>query len=220
MQEQDKLSIQIAINTEYRVLDLSYYLPLNIVFGLARRSHADNSAQPLLLETSGSTFDVPFALSKGWLKLLQGSDRHEVDLTSINVSPSTSRYISLPPKREGLMLKNFETHICGIGVPNELSRILQPGIEYRIQIATEQLHVQWWAYGEHSDLLNTEDMPMAASESTTLVISKSSGNPSFKVVPSLPTPPQVEVHLQMEAAVQSSSVGLFPLVITAYDPYH
>lgn len=212
--------LRITINCEYDVLDRSRQLPFAVVFGICRPKPKGSASdgESMLLSTSGSIFDVPFALSNGLLRLYRCSSWEEVDLGSFSATASAeSRYISLPPRRDGSYeLKFTESYRCPMEAVDELAERLEDNVEYRICVASNKLEVPWWAYGQPEDLLTPDRKPRVPSEAAALVcLGKARGRASFEVVPSLEWPPQVDVYLQTQdqQARPESQVRVLPLLV-------
>ena len=209
MQEAEKLKVHVKINSRYPVFDQSGRLPFSIIFGLRRRSPGDTDSRPTVLDTSGSMFDVPFALANGLLRLYRDQNRQkeEVDMSSLHAVAAEPCHISLGPwtREQTDRRRGFETYECRIDAENEVAWMLRPHAKYVVRLASKQLSVRWWAYGEPAELLMEDPRPNCASSSAALVNSKdSAGKAAFKTEPSLPWPPRVEVHVRMNSQASSS----------------
>ncbi|KAI1747782.1 hypothetical protein F4782DRAFT_519812, partial [Xylaria castorea] len=210
----EDLRIHIAIRSRYQVLDASGQLPFSVVFGLCRRSPADTDARPIVLHTSNSTLDVPYALSQGLLTL---HEQHEGDKQETQISltgqsktsdSESGEYLTLssPVGRTWHWREAITVYQYCIDPKSELASVLRPGRKYTIRIASGNLGVKWWAYGNGDELLDKQRSPTKPSETAKLVNSKpSAGKANFAVVPELPWPPKVEVHMQLCRDEQSAS---------------
>lgn len=210
MRKREKIKLKIRINSQCRVFDQSGGLPFSIVFGLSRRSPTDVDTRPILLDTSGSVLDVPFALANGLLKLYQGPNAEEVDLRSFQAPASKSQYLTLAAREEGQThpWRNLHTHLCRIHVTSPLAKLLQSNTKYTIRLASEHLAVQWWAYGEPTALVSADGTPTQASESAAVLVSSkpSTGKAAFTTVSSLPWPPHVETRMQLHHIAAATHV--------------
>ena len=61
------MRIYTQIDSCYKVIELSGQIPLNIGFGLYRRSLANPNPRPLLLDTASKVLDILYALVHGLL---------------------------------------------------------------------------------------------------------------------------------------------------------
>ncbi|KAI1120286.1 hypothetical protein F5Y10DRAFT_290036 [Nemania abortiva] len=202
----EELRIHTAIHSRYQVLDASGKLPFSVVFGLCRRSPADTDARPVVLHTSSSILDISYAISEGLLTLYE---QHEGDNqnTQINLprhsetsDSETGEYLTLssPVGRTGPWQEAITVYQYCINPKSKLASVLQPGSEYTIRLASGDLGVKWWAYGDVRDLLDKQGAPAKSSETAKLVNSKrTAGKASFAVVPELSWPPKVETHMQL-----------------------
>jgi hypothetical protein len=67
----DEFRIHVQLNSRYNVFDALGKLPFSIVFGLCRLQRSDTDSRPILIETAGSVFDVPYALAHDLLTLYE-----------------------------------------------------------------------------------------------------------------------------------------------------
>lgn len=200
----DDLSIHVRIQNQYQFLDATGQLPFHIVFGLCRRSPRDTDARPLILHTAKSALDVPYGLSHGLLTLQGESESAEIDV-DISSLPSESgdegTYLTLPSRidRTTGMFDSFTVYRYRVDPRGALAAFLQPGRKFTIRLASRDLGVKWWTYddGDGDNKLHGHP-PAWTSETAKLVSSKpSTGKATFKVIPSLPWPPEVETHMRL-----------------------
>ncbi|KAI1178865.1 hypothetical protein F4777DRAFT_535947 [Nemania sp. FL0916] len=207
-----ELSIHTAIHSRYQVLDASGQLPFSVVFGLCRRSPADTDPRPLVLHTSSSILDVPYAISEGLLTLHEQQDR---DSQSTQISlphqsetsgSGAGEYLTLssPVGRTGSWREAFTIYQYFINPESKLASVLQPGKKYTIRAASGDLGVKWWAYGDVHHPPDKQGALTKSPETTKLVNSKpTAGKASFAVVPELSWPPKVETHMQLRRNEQT-----------------
>ncbi|KAI1428866.1 hypothetical protein F5Y12DRAFT_730369 [Xylaria sp. FL1777] len=202
----ENLRIHTAIRNQYRVLDATGQLPFSIVFGLCRRSLDDVDARNLIFYTGNSALDVPYAISNGLLSLYEkdeaGKQETKVELSGRHrvFDNEYGKYLTLssPIGRRKHWRKDMTIFNYQIDPSSDLGSILEPGKAYTIRLSSEDLGVKWWTYSEYDHLSNMEAYMVQASETAKLVNSKSSaGKASFKVVPTLPFPPNVEMHMRL-----------------------
>ncbi|KAI3327894.1 hypothetical protein HD806DRAFT_339161 [Xylariaceae sp. AK1471] len=216
----EQVRIHTKIHSRYQVFDASGHLPFSIVFGLCRRSPTDTDARPLVLHTTHSALDLPFALSHGLLTLHEqhgGEQDTQIDLSGQLKSPDnkcgTYLTLSSPVNRTETKWEAFTVYQYRIDTDSQLASVLQPRKKYTIRLVSEDLGVKWWAYedgngnGNGQQLLNNQrSKTTQASETGKLVNSKSSaGKASFTVVPTLPFPPKAEVHMRLCRNEESTS---------------
>jgi hypothetical protein len=209
----EELKVQTAIQSRYHVFDTSGKLTFSIVFGLCRRSPADQDARPLLLDTKKSALDVPYALEKGMLTI-----HPQVNLTGLEDDEhDNGRYLTLPSPigRTESKLDAFTVYRYRIDPKSKLASRLEPDKEYTIRMTAEDLGVQWYGYGTPQELLGDNGEPLKPSETPRLVNSKSTnGKASFRVVSSLPWPPKVETHLQRAEIDENDPSSTYAVVLS------
>ena len=87
-----------------------------------------------------------------------------------------------------------------------MASILEPGKKYTIRLASSDLGVERWVYGDQKQLSNGDETPSHDSEAVKLVNSKSTAsNATFTVVKDLPWPPSVETRMHLCASSPSGS---------------
>jgi hypothetical protein len=210
MAQQDELKLHIRIHSLYQIFDQSGRLPFSIVFGLCRRSPQDTDTRSLILDISASIFDVPYALANGLLKLSEGQEETEVDLSSFDAKASPHQYVALPPpvRRAAHWNEDFEIFLYKIDSKSDLASLLKPNTKYLIRLGNRDLGVQWWSYGEPGELLpgvilSSENV----SEATKLVNSKeSAGKAAFTTRDSLPSPPDLDIQPRLRPQLPSSTI--------------
>lgn len=201
MDEPKQLQIHARIPSRYKVLDRSEQLPFSIVFGLCRDSSADIDPRPLVLDTTRSALDVPYALAHKLLTLHEyvSRDKQDVEvdlsrLTKIGGDNATHVVLPSPVGRKENEFKAFTTYMYHVDTSSELASILEPSKKYTIRLATEDLSVKWHAYGGRDQLVSEEGKPLQPSREERLVKTKSKfsgGHARFTAVSSLPWPPKV-----------------------------
>jgi hypothetical protein len=211
-----ELRIHTQINSRYQAFDASGQLLFSIVFGLCRRSPADTDPRPLLLDIAGSVLDVPYALAHGLLHLREQDSEAkqwvEVDLSRLkNVATKEAECLSLPSpvNRTKHWRDAFTVYQCHVDVNGELASILEPGKKYIMTLASEDLGVKRWTYGERKQFVDNDGKAGHGSEAVKLINSKpTAGNATFTVVKSLPWPPRIETRMRLCASSPSSDSAL------------
>ncbi|KAK7062282.1 hypothetical protein R3P38DRAFT_2758552 [Favolaschia claudopus] len=201
------LAIQTQIHSRYEVFDSSGRLPFSIVFGLCRRSSVDTDPRPLVLDIAGSALDVPFALANGLLMIHERDPSDirrfiDVDLSRLEDVPAhDAHYLSLPSpiNRTRHWRESFVEYLFPIEADSPLASILKPGKRYTVKLASEDLGVRWWAYGDRPEVVDGDGgVVRTQSENAKLVNSKSTaGNATFTCVSALPWPPRVKMGMRL-----------------------
>jgi hypothetical protein len=211
--QENQVKIHVSINSDYRAFDLAGKLPLNIIFGLCRRVKPEApEMRPILFDVSGSVFDVPYALANGLLNLYDRTKDRNVDVSEFDAPASESSFLTLHPKVKVPRL--YVDKICAVPLTPEsqLAKLLRQDTTYDIRLASNQLGVKWWGYGNPDELLD-EGKPNRPSEPGELVSVRGTGRGYFRVVESLPWPPPVEtlmsILLQSQAGDTVSGYFLF-----------
>ncbi|MCJ1330055.1 hypothetical protein MMC10_006736 [Thelotrema lepadinum] len=226
----NELRIHTAINSRYQVFDASGQLPFSIVFGLCRRSPADDDSRSILLETAGSVLDVPYALAHGLLTIHERNPADatqwiEVDLSRLKNVPTKEGCLLLPSpvNRTEHWKESFTIHLCHIDVKRELALILEPGKKYTIRLASNDLGIKGWAYSDRKQFTNdhepsSNESPSHDSETAKLVNSKSTAsNATFTVVKNLPWPPRIETRMHFYASPSPSASDVTPAIAKPND---
>ena len=213
----NSLRIHTQIHSRYQVLDASGQLPFGIVYGFCRRSPTDTDPRPLRFETAGSILDVPYALANGLLTI---HERNPADLTQwidVDLGPlkgvaaKESEYLALPSPVDRIehWREAFTVYVCYIDVNGILASILKPGKKYTIRLASANLGVKRWVYGDQKQVLDSDEESSHASEAGRLVNSHpTASNATFTVVKSLPWPPRIETKMRL--CVSSSASDTAP----------
>ncbi|USP75297.1 hypothetical protein yc1106_02571 [Curvularia clavata] len=200
-----KFYLHVQLHSRYNVLDASGRLPFSVVFGLCRLAKSDTDPRPILIETAGSVFDVPYALAHGLLTLYEerledATKWTEIDLSRMGeVEKSISNCISVPSPvgRTRNWKGDLTVYLGYIDLKGMLASVLKAGKRYRIRLASKDLCVKKWAYGDREQF--TADRGEAAKP----VNSYSHGHATFKVLESLSFPPRADTKLRL---VQGTSL--------------
>jgi hypothetical protein len=193
-----ELPLLIQIHNRYQVFDASGQLPFSIVFGLCRKSPSDTDPRSITLETAGSIFDVPYALTHGLLALYE-RDEHDGGWIAMeqsrmgDVGPGKSESISVPSpvNRPTSWRFNLTEYICPIDVQAALASILEVGKTYRIKLGSQDLGVKKWTW--------IEEIQGDGTDATKLISSRVGGNgtASFQFVKGVVWPPKVETRMRL-----------------------
>lgn len=198
-----QLPIKLHLDSTYApaVLDLEGAVPCDIV--LQVRRGASNLTRPMNILIDHSLFDIPYAFSKGLLKLIDLDSKEQVDLGFVGTSSepiANPRIIVLPPRTA--RLRRFEHDlVIPLRLNDRIKPALAPGHEYRVELGTLELGINWWSYGDGEDLeLRASNSSLPPSEPAKLVASKSAHR-DFSVVKSLPKPPNITIAMSLSSNI-------------------
>lgn len=198
-----QLPIKLHLNSTYTpaVLDLEGIVPYDIV--LQVRRGASDLTRPMNILTDHSLFDIPYAFSKGLLKLIDLDCKEQVDLGFVGTSPEPTanpRIIVLPPRTSRLPLFKYDL-VIPLRLSDHIKPALAPGHRYRVELSTPELGIKWWSYGDGEDLeLHASNSSLPPSEPAKLVASKSAHR-DFSVVKSLPKPPNISIAMSLSSNI-------------------
>lgn len=200
----DDLQLYSLIHHRYQVFDYSGQLPFSVVFGLCRRSRNDTDPRSMILNTKESVLDVPYALAHGLLVLdVEDPDLKEETANAIaklRLNKVSNTYITLPSPVN--RIQHWTTALIEyryeIDRSSELASILKPGTTYEIRIATPNLGIKWYGYGEEDRIIDDKRQPMRESERRKLISDRRHGRCIFTVVSSLPWPQNLVTRLQID----------------------
>lgn len=231
----EPLRVQTQLKSRYTVFDASGRLPLDIVFGLRRRS--DSDPRDLSFQVTHSFLDVPHALANGLLRLheLRSSDtspnKHvEVDLRHLreaiaNEEPAVVEHIALPSKSNRIAKRSqmgVTEHRYRVDPGSALASLFESGKKYSIGLANRDLGIHRWIDGDHTPSFNADTAVSSTSESAAetvkLVSNPHGGFAVFNVVENLTWPPPIETRMHLlspqtqESCSSSSDSPAHPLL--------
>lgn len=198
----EALRLHTVINKKYQVFDRSGLLPFSIVFGLCRRYPEDTDPRPLVLNTAESILDVPYALTHELLAIsghdVKTKSGFPVDVGKLSQIESQNSFITVPSPvgrtkhwRHSLVV--YEYHV---DPASELGSLLEPGNNYEIRI---KKGVNFGGKGHsytNETIGATINTISASTEQSKIVCSRADGRAMFKVVESLPCPPEIQTRMQ------------------------
>lgn len=217
----NELKIHVLIQARYRIFDASGKFPFTIDFGLCRHSADDTDPRSLVLDITGSALDVPYAIANKLLishgiNTLQ-RDRERLKHMSVGVPVGEGkRYITLPSPIG--RTKHYRDCFTVLEYPvdkgGELASLFVPGKEYCIKLTSQDLGIKWYTYLDDPSLHIDHDLLSRPSQTAKIVNSKrSAGHVTFKVVESLPWPPDVSTRLSLIPATNTTP-GCIQISIT------
>ena len=198
-----QLPIKLHLDSTYTpaILDLEGAVPCDIV--LQVRRGASDLTRPMNILIDHSLFDIPFAFSKGLLKLIDLDSQEQVDLGFVGTSPEPTanpRILVLPPRTSRLPRFEYDL-VIPLRLNDHIKPALAPGHEYRVELGTLELGIKWWSYGDSEDLeLHASNSALPPSEPAKLVASKSAHR-DFSVVKFLLKPPNISIAMSLSSNI-------------------
>ena len=212
----NELRIRTQLHSRYQVLDASGQLPFSIVFGLCRRSTADVDPRSLMLDIAGSVLDVRYALAHGLLTLQQQDSEAtnrwvEVDLRRVTkIVAKEGEYLLLPSPVNKIehWRDAFTVYHCPLDVNGSLASILEPGMKYRIRLASQDLGVKRCSYYNQDQSVGSVQTSILDPEVKLVSSKPTAGNATFTVVKSLSWPPKLETRIHLCASFSTPNAEL------------
>jgi hypothetical protein len=208
----DELKIHVLMQARDRIFDASGKLPFTIDFGLCRRTPDDTDPRSLLIDIAGSALDVPYALANKLL-VSQGIRTPPLDKKRLkHMDPNTSmaegeRYITLPSPvgRTKHYKDSFTMLEYRVDKDSEVASLFRTGKEFRIALTSRDLGIKWYTYIDDPSLPIDQTLLSRPTETAKIVnLKPSAGHLAFKVVESLPWPPEVSTRLHFIAATDTT----------------
>jgi hypothetical protein len=208
----DELKIHVLMQARDRVFDASGKLSFTIDFGLCRRTPDDTDPRSLLIDIAGSALDVPYALANKLL-VSQGIKTPQLDkkrLKQMNLNTSIEerkRYITLPSPvgRTKHYKDSFTMLEYRVDQDSEVASLFRSGTEFRIALASRDIGIKWYTYIDDPSLPIEQTLLSRPSETAKIInLRPSAGHLAFKVVESLPWPPEVSTRLCFIAATDTT----------------
>jgi len=215
----EPLRVNTQLKSRYGVFDASGKLPLDLVFGLRRKT--DSDPRDIAFQTTQSFLDVPYALAKGILRVheLRRSDsspeeHFDVDLSALrdaiadaDKEPAAPEHIVLPSRsnrteKRGQMGATEYRYRIEPGSP--LASCFEVGKQYSFGLVKRDLGTHRWIDSNHapSSETDTTSSPRTAegatdNETCQLVSNPHGGFAVFRVVESLTWPPPIETRMNL-----------------------
>lgn len=193
MASQLKLKLHLESTYSPAILDLEGTIPYDIV--LQVRRGATDLTRSMNILTNESLFDIPYAFSTG-LKLidLENSDQVDLSFLAATSKPTAKPTIITLQPRKTSPLPLFQYDVV---IPLQISTYLKPvlilGHEYRVELATVDIGVKWWNYGDDAN-------PELPPERANLAV-LNAAHRDLSVVTPLPRPPSISVSMSLSSDV-------------------
>jgi hypothetical protein len=192
-----ELKLHVRMDGRYRVLDLAGGLEFHVVFGILWRGHSEFNLSKLLIDTSGSIFDVPYALTHNLLNLYDGRANQGgqvIDLSSFDWPASERNVITIHARPTGHKLYTYDEYVCKLGIESPLVKLFHAGNQYSIEppLASRDLGIKWWSYGDYDFPGDKSELPNVRRTNRSGV-----GWANFLVAQHVVLPPPVKVRLQL-----------------------
>lgn len=222
----EPLRVQTQLKSRYTVFDASGRLPLDIVFGLRRRS--DSDPRDISFQVTHSFLDVPHALANGLLSLheLRSSDttpnEHvEVNLRHLRDATADDKpaleHITIPSKSNRTAKKGqmgVTEYRYRVKPESALASLFESGKKYSIGLANRDLGIHRWIDSDHEASSNADPAPSSTADTATetckLVSNPHGGFAVFTVMENLTWPPPITTRMHLlgsQPSKQPSSSG-------------
>ncbi|KAF7190782.1 hypothetical protein HII31_07941 [Pseudocercospora fuligena] len=207
----DQVTVQVQLNSRYRVFDLSGNVPFSIVFGLVRKASSDKDRRPLILHTNASVLDVPYALAKGMLTLqVHESDREvPVDvsrLSQMHTDEKMSVVVPSPVERKEHWKQCMTVYEYIIEPSSTLGSLFEVGKRYSMRIHPAYQNTCFASY-EYLHKGETVDSQQQVSEKPKDLITIAHGRAFFRPILSVPVPPVLQTRMRLCHSALSEEDG-------------
>lgn len=205
METKKEIPIYLDLQGNYHptIFDLSGKAHFELYLQIRRSVTSESDPRDMIIRRHGSVFDLPAALDKGLLELIDEDTKtamrrpesKEQDEHNQKDSPSqtSESFIKLPTDFRG---RGRPIQSVPLGAAAVLSPMVQPGHRYTLKAKGNDLGVQWWTWRNPSE--TQEDVDTSASpEPTRLVSTRPSWSRSFQVVSELEMPPKLTINLAL-----------------------
>lgn len=199
-----ELGIRSIINSRYHVFDRSGKLPFSIVFGLVRQSREDTDPRSIIIQTSNSVLDVPYALSHGMLQLRVFREKTgedvlvETERLGLPCGNKGESSVTLPSpvEREGNWRTGMVIYRYPIDPESDLASLFKVGEKYTIRIVKGSDFGGLYDYADPTETPTEQSAPPKPGSKPKLINSKAEGRATFAVVPALPCPPKIQTQMR------------------------
>ncbi|KAI0140351.1 hypothetical protein BJ166DRAFT_489214 [Pestalotiopsis sp. NC0098] len=205
MEAKKEVPIYVDLQGNYHpaVFDLSGKVPFELYMQTRRSVTSESDWRQMIIRRNGSVFDLPAALDKGLLELIDEDTQTAVRRPESEEQGDRDRN-DLPAQISESFIK-LPTDIRGKdrpiqSVPLEAAAVLRPmvqaGRRYKLRLRGNDLGVQWWAW--NSPTVARGDFDISAYPQTSkLVSTRPSWSRSFQVVSEIAMPPNLTIKLAL-----------------------
>ena len=203
MDNQEKFPIWIDLQSNYQLpaFDLSGTVPFKLYLHICRSAAHETDPRHLVILNTGSVFDLPAALDKGLVELIDEASgevvRHLGTADQVQqytpLTTSSEAFVTLPTDVPG---KDRPIRTVPLQAASYLRTLVRPGHKYRLQLRDKDLGVQWWAWGGPPESRGT-GTELPCSEPQRLVSSRPSCSRTFAVVSEMAMPPKLSIGLSL-----------------------
>ncbi|KAH8892353.1 hypothetical protein GQ53DRAFT_135850 [Thozetella sp. PMI_491] len=235
--DNQELPIWVAFTGTSRplVFDLSGAVPFELYLSTRRSITGETDPRDLVLLKTGSVFDLPAALDKGLVELVDEASGdvipyHEniVQAAAEEVTPENvdnESFITLPTD---VRCRGRPIQTVPLNAASCLRAKVQPGRNYYVRLRDKNLGVRWWAWGG-SPTSYSDRNGLPPSERQTIVSAGLPRSKTFTVQSEIPLPPKLSITLSLaslahtregdgdEAAVALSSPIILITITNASD---
>ena len=186
------------------VFDLSGNVPFDIDLNIRRSAEHERDPRDLVLLKTGSMFDLPVALDKGLVELVDDATgeiihRPHKDTNDAQSDPvahttfESKSFVTLPTdvQHRDRTIQSVPLHVTSY-----LRTLVQPEHKYHIRLRDNNLGVRWWCWRSPNEAWD-DGSELPPSESKTLVSCGPLRSKTFTVVSEIPIPPKLSISLSL-----------------------
>ncbi|KAI0107465.1 hypothetical protein GGR51DRAFT_515574 [Nemania sp. FL0031] len=191
-------------NNHPPIFDLSGAVPFEVYLTVRRNAEDDADSRDLVILKTGSVFDLPEALEKGLVELVDeasgevvrhphnNSDQARSQQVAITKT-DTDSFITLPPdvQRRDRPIKTVPLNVTPC-----LRALVKPELKYHLRLRDKYLGVRWWAWGGPPEPWK-DDSEAPPSEHKTLISCGPLRSKTFTVVSEVSIPPKLSISLSL-----------------------
>ncbi|KAJ8129863.1 hypothetical protein O1611_g3768 [Lasiodiplodia mahajangana] len=191
-------------NSHPPVFDLSGVVPFEIYLAIHRDGADDADSRDLVILKAGSVFDLPAALDKGLVELVDEASGEVVRRPQNNTNRTQAQqvatatidsvsFITLAPDAQS---RHRSIQTVQLNAAQCLSELVKPELKYHLRLRDKYLGVRWWAWGDPPEAWNDGSDP-PPSEQKRLISSGPLRSKTFTVVSEIPIPPKLSIGLSL-----------------------
>ncbi len=216
MNSQDEFPIYVDFRGNYKplIFDLSGVVPFELYLQARRSAAHETDPRDLVIFSAGSVFDLPGAMDKGLIELVDEADGEVVQYHSnadqaqaqqdaLAVVTSES-FITLTTDTQG---KGRQIRTVPLHAELCLRAMVRPGRRYRLRLRGKDIGVHWWTWGGPPESCR-QSSELPPTEPQKLISSRPSCAKTFVVVSEMAIPPKLSISLSLaEEVVQAREEG-------------
>jgi len=213
MDNQEEFPIWIDLQGNYQppVFDLSGTVPFELYLNTRRSATHETDPRDLVILSTGSVFDLPAALDKGLVELVDEASKEVVRYQGnadqvqqdTRATTTSETFITLPTNVQG---KDRPIRTVPLHAALCLRALVRPGHKYRLRLREKDIGVHWWAWGGPPESLrNGTELP--STEPKRLISSRPSCSGAFTVVSEMAITPKLSIGLSLAGEAHAREEG-------------